>query len=211
MGEGDKVIGYVRVSTADQGIHGAGSDAQRRAIREECKRRGWQLARIEEDEKSGKSVKNRPGLARALTACRGGEVAGVMVAKLDRLSRSLVDFARLLEDAQQHGYNVVALDLGVDLSTPAGEFLANVMASAAQWERRIIGQRTKDALAERRAQGVTLGRPVTIDARLARRIRSMRSRGKTLQAICDKLNADGVATARGGAVWRPTSLRAVLR
>jgi DNA invertase Pin-like site-specific DNA recombinase len=53
---------------------------------------------------------------------------------------------------------VVALDLGVDLSTPAGEFLANVMASAAQWERRIIGQRTKDALAEKRAQGIRIGR-----------------------------------------------------
>lgn len=211
MGTGDKVIGYIRVSTAEQGESGAGQEAQRRELRDEARRRGWQLVAIEEDIKSGKAVNDRPGLQRALDACRRGDVAGVMVAKLDRLSRSLPDFARLLEDAQKHGYNVVALDLGVDLSTPAGEFLANVMASAAQWERRIIGQRTKDALAEKRAQGVVLGRPVTIDAALAKRIRTMRGKGTTLQGICDKLNAEGVPTARGGSEWRPTSLRAVLR
>jgi len=210
MGTGDKVIGYVRVSTQEQGADGAGSDAQRRAIRDECARRGWQLVSIEEDVKSGKTLSNRPGLERVLAACRAGEVSGVIVAKLDRLSRSLPDFARLLEDAKDRGYNVVALDLGVDLSTPAGEFLANVMASAAQWERRIIGQRTKDALAELKAQGVTLGRPTVIDAKLAARIRLQRRRGWTLQAICDQLNANGVPTAHGGATWRPTSLRAVL-
>jgi len=210
MGTGERVIGYVRVSTEDQGLDGAGSEAQRRAIRDECDRRGWQLVRIEEDCKSGKTTANRPGLEAALDACRAGEVSGVIVSKLDRLSRSLPDFARLLEEAKDRGYNVVALDLGVDLSTPAGEFLANVMASAAQWERRIIGQRVKDALAEKRAQGVRLGRPDSIDAKLAARIRMQRRRGWTLQRICDGLNRDGVPTARGGTEWRPTSLRAVL-
>src|SRR6185437_7338010 len=98
----------------------------------------------------------RPHLQAALAACRAGEATGLVVAKLDRLSRSLIDFARLLEEAKKHGFNVVALDLGVDLSTPSGEFLANVMASAAQWERRIIGERTKSALAVKRAQGMRL-------------------------------------------------------
>lgn len=63
----------------------------------------------------------------------------------------------LMGRAQSEGWNLVALDLGIDLSTPGGEFLASVMASAAQWERRIIGQRTKEALAVKRAQGVRLG------------------------------------------------------
>ena len=148
VGDGDRVVGYVRVSTEEQGQSGAGLAAQRRAIKAECERRGWQLVRIEEDVLSGRTL-NRPGLNSALEACRSGEVSGIVVAKLDRLSRSLVDFAGLLAEAQSKGFNVVALDLGVDLSTPAGEFLASVMASAAQWERRIIGQRTKDALAIR--------------------------------------------------------------
>ena len=89
------------------------------------------------------------------------------MARLERLSRSLIDFAELLRQARAGGWNVVALDLGVDLSTPQGEFLANAMASAAQWERRIIGQRTKDALAVKRAQGVRLGRPPSIPQALA--------------------------------------------
>jgi DNA invertase Pin-like site-specific DNA recombinase len=209
VGTGDQVVGYVRVSTEEQGLNGAGLDVQRNAIVAECERRGWQLLRIEEDVLSGKTLR-RPGLQAALDACRANEATGVVVAKLDRLSRSLVDFAGLLAEAQAGGWNVVALDLGVDLSMPSGEFLANVMASAAQWERRIIGQRTREALAVKKKQGVRLGRPQSISPRLAQRIRSMRSRGMTLQAISDRLNRDGVPTPRGGAVWRPTSLRAVL-
>ncbi len=209
MGTGDLVIGYSRVSTEEQGVSGAGLAAQHRAIEAECERRGWQLARIEEDVLSGRSL-NRPGLTRALDACRSGESSGVVVAKLDRLSRSLVDFAGLLVEAQAKGFNIVALDLGVDLSTPAGEFLASVMASAAQWERRIIGQRTKDALAIRKQQGVQLGRPALPKDTLSRRIAAMRKRGKTLQVIADTLNGEGVPTLRGGHQWRPSAVRAVL-
>ena len=209
MGSGDRVIGYTRVSTEEQGVSGAGLAAQRRAIKAECDRRGWQLVRVEEDVLSGKTL-NRPGLTNALDACRSGEVSGIVVAKLDRLSRSLVDFAGLLVEAQAKGFNLVALDLGVDLSTPAGEFLASVMASAAQWERRIIGQRTKDALAVRKEQGVKLGRPPLPRDALGRRIASMRKRGLTLQGIADKLNAEGIPTLRGGREWRPSSVRVVL-
>jgi DNA invertase Pin-like site-specific DNA recombinase len=210
VGSGDRVTGYSRVSTEEQGVSGAGLAAQRRAIKAECERRGWQLVRIEEDVLSGRTL-NRPGLTQALEACRSGDASGIVVARLDRLSRSLVDFAGLLVEAQAKGFNLVALDLGVDLSTPAGEFLASVMASAAQWERRIIGQRTKDALAVRKAQGVKLGRPALPRDALGRRIASMRRRGMTLQAIADTLNSEGVPTLRGGHEWRPSSVRAVLR
>jgi DNA invertase Pin-like site-specific DNA recombinase len=122
----------------------------------------------------------------------------------------LVDFAALLVEAQAKGFNVVALDLGVDLSTPAGEFLASVMASAAQWERRIIGQRTKEALSVRREQGVTLGRPPLPKDALGAKISRMRKRGMTLQQISDALNQEGHPTLRGGTEWRPSSVRAVL-
>src|SRR5437763_13815401 len=88
--------------------------------------------------------------------------------------------------------------------------MANVLAVFAQFERRLIGQRTREALAVKKKQGVRLGRPQSISPKLARRIRTMRSRGMTLQAICDRLNSEGVPTPRGGSVWRPTSLRAVV-
>jgi DNA invertase Pin-like site-specific DNA recombinase len=206
----NQVVGYVRVSTEEQGISGAGLEAQRRAIRAEASRREWQLEAIETDVVSGRSLKNRPGLARALALCRTGEVDGVVVAKLDRLSRSLIDFAGLIQEAQTGRFNIVALDLGVDLSTPSGEFLANVMASAAQWERRIIGERTRDALASRRAAGVRLGRPPQGEDPISKRIKKMRAAGTTLQAISDNLNRQGVPTFRGGTEWRPSSVRAVL-
>jgi DNA invertase Pin-like site-specific DNA recombinase len=89
--------------------------------------------------------------------------------------------------------------------------MAHVLATFAQFERRLIGQRTREALVVKRKQGVRLGRPASISPKLARRIRSMRSRGLTLQTICDRLNSEGVPTPRGGSAWRPTSLRAVLQ
>jgi DNA invertase Pin-like site-specific DNA recombinase len=77
-------------------------------------------------------------------------------------------------------------------------------------ERKRIGERTKEALAVRKAEGVQLGRPASTSPQLAKGIVRMRKRGMTLQAIRDTLNAEGVPTARGGREWRPTSLRAVL-
>lgn len=150
MGNGSTVIGYARVSTEEQGATGSGLEAQRAAIKAECARRGWRLLRIEKDFLSGKNLK-RPGLNAALAACRSGEVEGIVVHKLDRLSRSIVDFSRLLEEARKRGFDIVALDLGLDLSTPQGELVANVTASVAQWERRIIGERAREAVAARRA------------------------------------------------------------
>ena len=204
-----KVAGYVRVSTQEQADEGVGLEAQRGAIQTECGRRGWELVEIFDDAgASGKSVEGRPGLKAALTAVKSGVVGGIMVAKLDRLSRSLIDFAGLMADAQKGKWNLVALDLGVDLSTPAGEFMANVLASAAQWERRIIGQRTKDALAVKKAQGVKLGRPSAIPIQARETIRAERHRGVSFRLIADQLNADKVPTGHGGAKWHASSVRA---
>jgi len=97
------------------------------------------------------------------------------------------------------------------MTTPSGEMVAGVLAVLAQWERRMISERTKAALAVKRSQGVRIGAEPRITGELARWIRARRRRGATLQAICDRLNADGVPTANGGAFWRPTSLRTVLR
>jgi DNA invertase Pin-like site-specific DNA recombinase len=123
----------------------------------------------------------------------------------------MLDFTAVMAKAHRHGWALVALDCAVDTTTPAGEAMAHVLATFAQFERRLIAQRTREALAVKRKQGVQLGRPRSISPQLARRIRSMRSRGMTLQAICDRLNSQDVRTPRGGAVWRPSSLRAVLR
>lgn len=210
-GAGATVVGYLRVSTDEQADSGAGLAAQRIAIEREADRRGWQLLSVEVDAgASGKSLNGRPALATALAAVRRGDADVLLVAKLDRLSRSLLDFAALMAQSKAEGWALVALDLGVDTSTPSGEFMAGVMASAAQWERRIIGQRTKDALAARRAQGVRLGNARTIPPKVLKRIVRERGAGKSLPAIARGLTADGVPTARGGAVWSHSTVQYVL-
>lgn len=206
-----RAVGYVRVSTGEQADSGAGLTAQRAALAAECERRGWELVDVLTDAAaSGKSLAGRPGLAAALAACEDGTAQALVVAKLDRLSRSLLDFAGLMERAQRKGWNLVALDLGIDLSTPAGEFMAGVMASAAQWERRIIGARTRDALAVKRAEGVRLGRPAGLPAEVLRRIVAEREAGASLRAVADSLTADGVPTSQGGTRWHASTVRAVL-
>jgi DNA invertase Pin-like site-specific DNA recombinase len=85
-----------------------------------------------------------------------------------------------------------------------------VLASVAQWERRIIGERTREALAAKRQQGVRLGRPRSVPDTVVGRIRRADKRGRTLTEIAKNLNSGGVPTARGGRCWYPATVRQVL-
>ena len=205
-----RAVGYIRVSTEEQGDSKHGLDAQRDAIEAEAARRGWDLLGIFTDTASGKSLSSRPGLENALTRLDAGEAAALIVSKLDRLSRSTKDFATLMERAQRRGWAPVVLDLGVDTTTPAGELVASVMVSVAQWERRAIGQRTKEALAAKKAQGGVLGRPRLLPEEVRSRIHHMRREGLSLREIAEVLNCEGVPTAQGGAKWYASTIRAVL-
>jgi DNA invertase Pin-like site-specific DNA recombinase len=205
------VVGYIRVSTEEQSESGGGLEAQRRSIEGACVTRGWTLAAMYQDVASGKSLEKRPQLAEARAAIRRGDASGLVVAKLDRLSRSVIDAAQLIETARREGWNLVALDLGVDFSTAAGSAMAQMTAVFAELERRLIGERTRAALAVKRAQGVRLGRPPVMGIEVARRIRRERRRGASLRQIADRLNYDGVATAHGGARWHASTVQRALR
>jgi DNA invertase Pin-like site-specific DNA recombinase len=197
------VIGY-----ADSGL---GLAAQRAAIETEAARRGWNLLAIHEDAGySAKKLDGRPAMTEALRALDNGQAAALVVAKLDRATRSTLDAANLLERASRGGWALVALDLGVDMTTPAGELVASVMAGVAQWERRTIGARTREALAAKKAQGVTLGRPVNVPAGLVDRIRTDHRNGLGFSAIARALNDEHVPTAQGGTKWYPSTVRAVV-
>ena len=204
-------LAYVRVSTDEQAQGGAGIEAQRAAILAEAERRGWREVRFIED--AGYSGKNtrRPGLILALEVLERGEASGLVVAKMDRLSRSLLDFTTIMATAQREGWALIALDCPVDPSTPAGEAMASIMATFSQLERRLIGQRTKEALAVRRAQGVRLGRPRSLPDEVVERIATERQAGRSLRAIADTLNRESIATAQGGRQWHASTVRAVLR
>ncbi len=205
-----RVIGYVRVSTEEQKSSGAGLQAQRRAIISECERRGWHLVEVIED--AGFSAKDmkRPGVQEALRVLQEGKASALVVAKLDRLSRSMIDFTALMGTAQKQHWALVALDCAVDTSTPTGEAMANMLATFAQFERRLISQRTREALAVKRASGVRLGRPPTVPQPIVRRIQRQRERGDSLRAIAESLNRDNVPTAQGGAQWYAATVRGIL-
>ncbi len=207
-----RVIGYIRVSTVEQATSGVGLEAQRHALTQAAKTRGWDLVDViaDEGESGGKSHEKRPGLASILAKLDAGEADVLAVAKLDRLSRSVRDLADLTERARRKHWALALLDIDVDTSTPGGEFMLNVMGSAAQWERRIISQRTKDALAVKRAQGVRLGRPSVLGHELVARIVREHSDGASKLGIAKRLTAEGVPTARGGGKWYASTVAAVL-
>jgi DNA invertase Pin-like site-specific DNA recombinase len=204
-----KVIGYLRVSTNEQANSGHGLDAQRAAIAAEAERRGWTVQWLEDPGVSAKSL-DRPGMQYALDLLRRGDAEALVVSKLDRLSRSLSDFANTMEVARKERWALVVLDMNVDMTTPEGEAMAGLLAVFAQWERRIIGKRTKDGLAAAKAKGIRLGRPPEVDIDVASRISSLRIDGATLTEIAELLTAEHVPTARGGVRWWPSTVRGVL-
>lgn len=204
-----KVLGYVRVSTDEQAASGAGLAAQESAISEACERSGYELVGVVRDEGFSAKDLNRPGIASVLEALAAGEADGLMVAKLDRLSRSVFDFSGMVERSRREGWSLVCLDLGVDTSTAAGEVMANVLAAFAQFERRLVSERTKAALAALKAQGVVLGRPpVTPDWVLHECVR-LRKAGLSYRFIAQHLQDDGTPTAHGGAKWHGSTVKAL--
>ncbi len=205
------VIAYVRVSTEEQALSGLGLDAQRLVLRTEFERRGWINPRFIEDAgRSGKDL-NRPGISEALRLLSSGEASTLVVTKVDRLSRSLLDFSHIVATARKQSWQLVVLDLGVDTSTPSGEMLAGIMSTFAQYERRLAGERTSLALQAKKAAGHRLGRPRTLQPEIGERIVLAAEAGQTPTQIADVLNRDAVPTARGGKRWYPSTVLAVLR
>jgi DNA invertase Pin-like site-specific DNA recombinase len=203
------VIAYLRVSTEEQADSGAGLAAQEAAIRAECERREFPLLAIHTDAGvSGKSLV-RPALTAALEDLDADRGDVLMVAKLDRLTRSVHDATGLMMRSEKGGWGLVALDAPVDTTTPAGRAMAQILSVFAELERRLIGERTKAALAIKRDQGFVLGRPRTLPDKVLARIVRERRAGRTWTAIADGLNADRVPTAQGGRRWYPATVRTV--
>jgi len=200
------IYAYCRVSTGGQGESGLGMEAQQARILEECKRRDWEPTFVCEVE-SAKNMK-RPKLQQILSDIKEGDV--VISAKLDRLSRSVYDFSSLMAESTTQGWEIVLLEPSVDTTTPHGKFTANIFAAVAELERELISQRTKEALAVLKSNGVQLGAPVQIPDHVAMRIHDERDYGMTYREIADSLNLDDVPTVKGGA-WEASTIQRVLK
>lgn len=206
-----KAIGYVRCSTQEQADTRYGLEAQRAAIQAEADRRGWtELEIIEDAGYSGKNL-NRPGMTYALAELEAGRADVLVASKLDRLSRKVSDFAAVMDASHRQRWALIAMDCDVDTLTPAGEMMAGVMAQFAQFERRCIGARIKDALAIAKATSPKhIGRPWRMTDETRRHVADLRASGLSLAVVADRLNAENVPTVVPGARWHIATVRKVL-
>ena len=208
--EGRTALAYLRVSTDEQD---AGLDAQRATIAAEAAKRGLELvAEYVDHGISGTTPpKDRPALSAALSQLADARADRLIVAKLDRLARSTIDALALDDAARSQGWATVFGDLDIDTGTAAGKLVLTNFAALAQFERDRIAERTREALAVKRAQGVRLGRPSVLPAGIVARIVAERQAGSSLRAIANGLTRDGIPTARGGDRWQVSAIQAVLR
>jgi site-specific DNA recombinase len=214
-------IGYVRVSTASQADRGVSLEAQAEKINAMAVVHGVELLEIITDTESAKST-DRSGLQRLLALVDAGKVNTIIIAKLDRLTRSVKDLADLLERLQKRGVSLVSVAESLDTGSAAGRLVLNIMTAVSQWEREAIGERTATALQHKKAHrkvynhvpygferdGDTL-RPIATEQGVVSSIRLYRTNGYTLRQIADKLNADIIPTKRGSK-WFAQTVKDVL-
>src|ERR1700719_1319102 len=152
-----RTVGYVRVSTDKQAERGISLEAQEAKIRAMATVQGAELIDVIVD--GGESAKslNRPGLQRLLALISAGKVEAVIVAKLDRLTRSVKDLCGLLELFEKRKVALISVAESLDTGSAAGRLVITIMAAVSQWEREAIGGRTRDALQHKRSQGERVG------------------------------------------------------
>ena len=207
-------VGYVRVSTDKQADSGLSLEAQEARIRGQAIASGWGLSEVIVDAVSAKSLR-RPGVERLLRMIDAGEIDRVIIAKLDRITRSVVDLGDLLERFESRGVELVSIGELLQTKTAAGRLQLNILMCVSQWEREAISERTREALMAKRARGEKLGgqSPYGYSAENKRlvwnqaeqatvgRMSELRDLGWSLRDIADRLNEEGFRTRAGG-LWR---------
>src|SRR3569623_1635153 len=211
-----RAIGYVRVSTDRQAEQGVSLEAQEAKIRAMATVQGAELLDVIVD--GGESAKslNRPGLKRLLEMMNKGEIEAIIIAKLDRLTRSVKDLCGLLELLEKRKVALISVAESLDTSSAAGRLVITIMGAVSQWEREAIGERTRDALRHKRAQGYRAGNlpfgyrlaqdgrtlePEHTEQKAISEIHRLRRGGTSLRRIARLLNDQGLRTRRGTA-WR---------
>lgn len=230
-----RVVGYVRVSTEEQADKGVSLAAQVEKLKLYCRLHELDLVAVEQDPGvSGKSL-DRPGLTAALGRLDGGEADGLLIAKLDRLTRSVRDLGTLLEShfSESKGYVLMSVADQVDTRTAAGRLVLNVLISVAQWERETTVERTVEGLRFKREAGERTGGvpygydvdpagpvnrkgrpsrlvPVAAEQRGLALIAACAVVGLSLRATAAKLDALGVPTKKGRPGWSAAAVARIL-
>jgi site-specific DNA recombinase len=227
--------GYSRVSTFKQKVLGVSLDAQTAKIAAMATIQDATLAETIEDDESAKDL-NRPGMQRLLSLIEGGHCQVVIVAKLDRLTRSVRDLCYLLTYFEKHSVALVSLSEALDTSSAAGRMFIKLMTVISEWEREIIGERTAAALQFKRASGHVYSRtpygydadgprpqpidgapsapwrlvPNVAEQAVIARVRQYRADGWSLRKIAQQLNDEGIAS-KNGRQWSAVTVSDVCR
>jgi DNA invertase Pin-like site-specific DNA recombinase len=218
-------ISYIRVSSEEQADSGLGLEAQRQRIAAYCIMKGLHLAEVFEDPgvSGGKPLASRPAGSRLLAAAKKGKVL-VIVAKLDRMFRSVADAATVIADFDRKGIQLVAIQEGFDMSSPYGRAMAQMASVFAELERAMIRERTRSAMSVKRSRGERIsghapygsdfgadGRLVANDReqQLIVRMRELRAEGMSFRGIASRLDSEGVPPKRGRR-WDHTTVKSIL-
>jgi site-specific DNA recombinase len=208
-----KAVGYVRVSTEKQADFGVSLDAQTEKVRAMATVQGAVLTEIIVDAGESAKTLKRSGMAKLLGLVDSGTVNIVIVAKLDRLTRSVKDLANLLEMFNRRSVSLVSVAESLDTGSAAGRLVLNIMVSVSQWEREAIGERTRDAMRHKKALGqrvgtVTYGYRASAEGKtlerdeqeqaIIARVLALGNSGYTTRRIAASLNGQGLTTRRGG-------------
>ena len=218
-----KVVAYIRVSTDKQTDQGCSLDVQREKVALCARLHDLALVDIIED--AGESAKSleRPGLQRALAMLRNSEANGLLVTKLDRLTRSLRDLDTLIANYFTTSVLMSTCE-SIDTRTAAGRMVLNILMTVAQWERETISERTKEAADHKRAKGerfgkLAYGQSVAEDGKtLVQNVKEqevigvaqrLRKSGASLRQIAAELDRLGYRN-RSGQSFLPTQINRML-
>ena len=222
-----RLIGYVRVSSEEQAQSGLSLENQKAKLQAYCDLYGHELVEVVTDAGfSGKSL-SRPGIQAALESLSRSEVDGLVIHKLDRLSRNVSDMGSLVTKyfSEKAGKALLSVIDQIDTTTASGRLVLNVLTSVAQWEREECGERTALALDSRARRGEIKGGAAPLgkqwneakkheeneqEARAVKLIRELRETGLSMRAIVEELNSRGVPVARKGNKWHLTTVHRVL-
>lgn len=222
-----RAIGYIRVSTEEQATDGVSLQAQREKVEAYAKLYDLELVEVVVDAGASAKTLDRAGLDRALGMLRTGKADGLLVAKLDRLTRSVADLNRLIEGyfGERRGSQLWSVADSIDTRSAAGRLVLNILASVSQWERETIGERTSDALQSKKRRGERVGSipfGYKLDSDGSTLIRDdreqgvialvgeLRARGLSVRAIVAELNQRGI-TSKDGGRWHISNVYKIIK
>src|SRR5215468_12379768 len=218
-------LGYVRVSSEEQADSGLGLEVQRQGIAAYCAMKGLRLAEVFADPgiSGGKPLASRPAGSQLLAAALKGKTP-VIVARLDRLFRSVADAANVIADFDKKGIQLVAIAESFDLCSPYGRAMAQMASVFAELERAMIQERTLNAMNVKRSRGERIsgyapfgwdfgrgGRlvPNAREQQAIARVRRLRAQGMSYCGIATRLEHEGIRPKRGRR-WAHTTVKSVL-